>query len=75
MKKIFTISLLTMALFTVANADNKFANLTEDYLTTKASLNVRTTLAKDPQTATNVLKVLANDSNDMVREYAKNNLK
>lgn len=75
MKKIFTISLLTMALFTVANADNKFANRTEDYLTTKASLNVRTTLAKDPQTATNVLKVLANDSNDMVREYAKNNLK
>ena len=64
-----------MALFSVANADNKFSNLTEDYLTTKASLNVRTTLAKDPQTATNVLKILSNDSNDIVREYAKNNLK
>ena len=75
MKKILTISLLTMALFSVANADNKFSNLTEDYLTTKASLNVRTTLAKDPQTAANVLKSLSNDSNDIVREYAKNNLK
>ena len=64
-----------MALFSVANADNKFSNLTEDYLTTKASLNVRTTLAKDPQTAANVLKILSNDSNDIVREYAKNNLK
>ena len=75
MKKILTISLLTMALFDVANADNKFSNLTEDYLTTKASLNVRTTLANDPQTAANVLKILSNDSNDIVREYAKNNLK
>jgi hypothetical protein len=64
-----------MALFSVANADNKFGNLTEDYLTTKASLNVRTTLAKDSQTATNVLKILANDSNEIVREYAKQNLK
>jgi hypothetical protein len=75
MKKIYAISLLTMALLSAANADNKFSNLTEDYLTTKASLNVRTTIAKDPQTAVNVLKILANDSNDMVREYAKNNLK
>lgn len=75
MKKIFSISLITMALFSAANADNKFSNLTEDYLTTKASLNVRTTLAKDPQTAENVLKILANDSNDLVREYAKSNLK
>ena len=75
MKKIYAISLLTMALLSAANADNKFSNLTEDYLTTKASLNVRTTIAKGPQTAVNVLKILANDSNDMVREYAKNNLK
>lgn len=75
MKKIFTISLLTMALFSAANAGNKFSNLTEEYLTTKASLNVRTTLAKDSETASNVLKVLAQDSNDLVREYAKNNLK
>ena len=75
MKKIFTVSLITMALFSAANANNKFSNLTEDYLTTKASLNVRTTLAKDSETATNVLKVLANDSNEMVREYAKKNLK
>ena len=74
MKKILTISLLTMALFSVANADNKFSNLTEDYLTTKASLNVRTTLAKDPQTAAHVLKILSNDSNDIVWEYAMHHL-
>lgn len=75
MKKIFTACLLTVALFTAANADNKYGNLTEDYLTTKASLNVRTTLAKDPQTVTSVLKILANDTNDLVRKYAKENLK
>ena len=43
MKKIFTACLLTVALFTAANADNKYGNLTEDYLTTKTSLNNRTT--------------------------------
>jgi hypothetical protein len=75
MKKFFTACLLTVSLFTIANAGDKYNSLTEDYLTTKASLNVRTTLAKDPQTATNVLKVLANDSNDLVRKYAKENLK
>jgi len=75
MKKILLIGLFSMALFSAANAENKFSNLTEDYLTTKASLNVRTTLAKDPQTATNVLKILANDSNDLVKEYARKNLK
>ena len=75
MKKIITISLLTVALFTAANADNKYGNLSADYLNTKASLNVRTTIAKDPQTAVSVLKILAQDSNDEVREYAKKNLK
>ena len=40
-----------------------------------ASFVVRSTLAFDSVTATNVLKVLANDSNEMVREYAKKNLK
>ncbi|PUE65935.1 hypothetical protein [Arcobacter caeni] len=75
MKKIITISLLTVALFNIANANDKFADLSEDYLSTKASLNVRTTIAKDPQTAVSVLKILAQDSNDEVREYAKRNLK
>ena len=71
MKKIITISLLTVALFNIANANDKFADLSADYLNTKASLNVRTTIAKDPQTAVSVLKILAQDSNDEVREYAK----
>lgn len=70
MKKIITISLLTVALFNIANANDKFADLSADYLNTKASLNVRTTIAKDPQTAVSVLKILAQDSNDEVREYA-----
>ena len=75
MKKVITISLLTVALFNIANANDKFADLSADYLNTKASLNVRTTIAKDPQTAVSVLKILAQDSNDEVREYAKKNLK
>lgn len=75
MKKILATCLLTASLFTVVNAQDKYDNLTEDYLTTKASLNVRTTLAKDPKTSPSVLKILANDSNDLVRKYAKENLK
>ena len=46
MKKILATCLLTSSLFTAVNAQDKYDNLTEDYLTTKASLNVRTTLAK-----------------------------
>lgn len=75
MKKILATCLLTASLFTVVNAQDKYDNLTEDYLTTKASLNVRTTLAKDSKTSPSVLKILANDSNDLVRKYAKENLK
>lgn len=75
MKKILATCLLTASLFTVVNAQDKYDNLTEDYLTTKASLNVRTTLAKDQKTSPSVLKILANDSNDLVRKYAKENLK
>jgi hypothetical protein len=75
MKKILATCLLTSSLFTAVNAQDKYDNLTEDYLTTKASLNVRTTLAKDPKTSSTVLKILANDSNDLVRKYAKENLK
>ena len=34
MKKIITISLLTVALFNIANANDKFADLSADYLNT-----------------------------------------
>lgn len=75
MKKIFTIFSLSIALATSIFAGNKFSNLTEDYLVHKASLDVRTTIAKDPQTATYVLEALAKDSNEQVRNFAKQNLK
>ncbi|MBU0924309.1 hypothetical protein KKG81_05440 [bacterium] len=75
MKKIFTILSLSMVLLNTAFAGDKFSNLTEEYLVNKASLNVRTTIAKDPQTSSNVLEVLKNDSNEQVRNFAKQNLK
>lgn len=75
MKKIFTILSLSMVLLNTAFAGDKFSNLTEEYLVNKASLNVRTTIAKDPQTSSNILEVLKNDSNEQVRNFAKQNLK
>jgi hypothetical protein len=75
MKKIFTILSLSMVLLNTAFAGDKFSNLTEEYLVNKASLNVRTTIAKDPQTSSNVLEVLTKDSNEQVRNFAKENLK
>lgn len=75
MKKIFTIFSLSMVLFTSVFAGDKFSNITEDYLVHKASLNVRTTIAKDPQTAINILQALSKDSNEQVRNFAKENLK
>ena len=75
MKKIFTILSLSKVLLNTAFAGDKFSNLTEEYLVNKASLNVRTTIAKDPQTSSNVLEVLSKDSNEQVRNFAKQNLK
>ena len=75
MKKIFTILSLSMVLLNTAFAGDKFSNLTEEYLVNKASLNVRTTIAKDPQTSSSVLEVLTKDSNEQVRNFAKENLK
>lgn len=75
MTKIFTVTLLSLIAINSLNAGDKFANLTEDYLSNNASLNVRKTIAKDPQTANNVLQLLTKDSNSLVRKYAKENLK
>ncbi len=75
MKKFFIITSLFIVTLGTAFAGDKFSNLTEEYLETKASLNVRTTIAKDPQTSTDVLEVLTKDSNEQVRQYAKQNLK
>ena len=75
MKKILTILSLSMVLINTAFAGNKFSNITEEYLVHKASINVRATIAKDPQTSSSVLKILSNDSNEQVRNFAKQNLK
>lgn len=75
MKNILKMISISMILLGTANAADKFSNITEDYLTTKASINVRATIAKDPQTAQNVLQILTKDSNEQVRIFAKQNLK
>lgn len=71
MKLIFTQVILALLMASVANAGDKFNNLTEAYLTEKASLDVRLTIAKDPETSLKVLKVLSHDSNLEVRKIAK----
>jgi len=75
MKRTFKSILFMLLILTSAQAGDKFANLTEDYLTNNASLNVRTVIAKDSKTSLKVLKILSHDSNKQVRQYAKNNLK
>jgi len=75
MNKILSSILLSIFIFSTANATTKFDNLTEDYLTNKASVKVRETIAKDPQTSSRVLKLLTQDSNKVVRELATKNLK
>lgn len=75
MKTKIALGLLTILSLTVANAGDKFSNLTKDYLNTKASLDVRKTIAKDPKTSESILKILRNDSNVVVRAFAEDNLK
>ena len=75
MKRSFKSILFSLLIFTSAQAGDKFANLTEDYLTNNASLNVRTVIAQDSKTSLKVLEILSHDSNKQVRQYAKNNLK
>jgi len=75
MKRSFKSILLSTLVLVSANAADKFNNITENYLNTNASLNVRTVIAQDPQTSSKVLKFLTQDSNALVRKYAKDNLK
>jgi len=74
MRQILTKILLASALLVTANAGEKFSDLTKDYLNNNASVDVRKTIAKDPQTAIKILKILTEDSDSVVREYANNNL-
>ena len=75
MKRSFKSILFSLLIFSTAHAGDKFNNVTQDYLTDKASINVRTVIAKDPKTSLKVLRFLTHDSNKQVRQYAKNNLK
>jgi len=75
MKRSFKSILLSTLVLVSANAADKFNNITENYLNTNASINVRTVIAQDPQTSSKVLKFLTQDSNALVRKYAKDNLK
>ena len=75
MKRSFKSILFICLVFNIAYAGEKFSNITEEYLTNNASLNVRTVIAKDPKTSSEVLRFLTHDSNKQVRQAAKNNLK
>lgn len=75
MKQIFTKTLIVLALIGTANAGSKFNDLTEDYLYINISNDVRNEIAKDPQTATRILEILAKDKNATIRKNAKKNLK
>lgn len=72
MKQNFIRVVLSLLIVSAANAGNKFNDLTEAYLTEKASLDVRMTIAKDPETS---LKVLTQDSNSEVSKLAKEAIK
>ena len=74
MKQVLTKILLGAALITMANAGDKFNDLSEEYLYGNISSDVRKEIAKDPQTATKILKILAQDTNAEIRKYAKDNL-
>lgn len=74
MKQLLIKILLASTLLVTANAGEKFGNLTKDYLVSNATVDVRKTIAKDPQTAIKTLKILTEDSDSIVREYAKKNL-
>ncbi len=75
MKRVFTKTLLALALMSTANAGDKYNDLTEDYLYDNISNDVRNEIAKDPQTAPRILEILAKDTNPTIRANAKNNLK
>lgn len=75
MKRSFKSILFSLLIFSTAYAGDKFGDITQDYLTNNASLNVRTVIAKDPKTSLKVLEILTHDSNKQVRQYAQNNLK
>jgi len=77
MKQLIRTALLAFIILGTANAGDRFSDITKEYLYGKnstVSVKVRRVIAKDSQTALSTLKLLTNDKDTIVREYAKNNL-
>ena len=74
MKQVLTRVLFGITLISTANAGDKFNELSEEYLYGNISSEIRKEIAKDPQTSTKILKILAQDTNAEIRKYAKKNL-
>ena len=77
MKQLLGTVLLTFIVLGTANAGDRFSDITKEYLYGKnstVSVEVRRVIAKDSQTAPSTLKLLTNDKDAAVRQYANNNL-
>ncbi len=78
MKQILTTILVVSSMISIANAGDRFSDLNYDYFYGKnsnVSLNVKVTIANDPETSPKVLEILIHDENIAVWLLAKNNLK
>ena len=73
MKKVLTSILLTITTLCVANAGDKYNDLTSEYIA-KLDTKVKKMVALDPQTNKNTLEVLSHDNDLSVRIAAKDNL-
>ena len=77
-KKVLKITLLSLMTLNIANAGDRFENLTYDYFygdKSNVSLNVKRVIASDPQTSPKVLKILTHDKDIAVWLSAQENLK
>ena len=78
MKQILTTILVVSSMISIANAGDRFSDLNYDYFYGKnsnVSLDVKVTIANDPETSPKVLEILTHDKNIAVWLLAKNNLK
>lgn len=77
MKKLFLGTLISVIGLTTLYADGKFSDLTSEYFygkDSKVSVNVKRTIAKDPETDIKTLEILKNDKDELVKLAVLNNL-
>ncbi len=77
MKQLFKTVLLTVMVLGTANAGDRFSDLTYEYLqgeNSTVSVEVKKVIAKNSETAIGTLRLLINDEDASVREYAKKSL-